>query len=92
MRSLILSLVLLFSALAVSYATHYRAGEIRVVQVGDCNDLTIEATIITYTKESSFDADRQELTLCWGDGTCSVVQRFNGPLRRGESLGNDIKV
>lgn len=92
MRSLILSIGFCFFALAMSYATHYRAGEIRVEQIGDCNDLTIKATIITYTKESSADADRQELTICWGDGTCAVAPRVNGPLQRGESLGNDIKV
>jgi gliding motility-associated-like protein len=76
----------------VAQATHYRAGEIRVEQIGDCNDLRVRATIVTYTKESRPDADRQELTLCWGDGTCTIVPRVNGPLNRGESIGNDIKV
>lgn len=72
-------------------ATHNRAGEIRIEQIGDCRDLTIRATIVTYTKESSQDADRDSLELCWGDGTCTVVFRSNGPNNRGESLGNNIK-
>lgn len=73
------------------FATHYRAGEIRVEQIGDCNTLTIRATIFTYTKASSIQADRDSLTLCWGDGTCTRVSRTNGPNNKGELLGNDIK-
>ncbi|MEM1327292.1 MAG: gliding motility-associated C-terminal domain-containing protein [Bacteroidota bacterium] len=91
MRRISLLLGLCLSCFVLQ-ATHYRAGEIRVEQIGDCNELRIRATIITYTKESRPDADRQELTLCWGDGTCSIVPRVNGPLNRGESIGNDIKV
>ncbi|MEL7021966.1 MAG: gliding motility-associated C-terminal domain-containing protein, partial [Bacteroidota bacterium] len=73
------------------WATHNRAGEITIKQIGDCNDLTIEATVTTYTKQSSENADRDSLTVCWGDGTCEVVMRNNGPGNNGQSLGNDIK-
>ena len=80
-------------------ATHNRAGEISIEQVGDCtNSLTIKATITTYTKASSFQADRDTLTICWGDGTCQRVDRQNGPILgsegpfpQGELLENDIK-
>jgi gliding motility-associated-like protein len=66
-------------------ATHNRAGEIIYTQIGD---LTIRATIITYTKTSSVDADRDSLTLVWGDGTSESVVRSNG---NGDELDNDIK-
>ena len=77
-----------------SYATHNRAGEISVVQI---DPLTIMATITTYSKTSSFQADRDSLTLCWGDGTCDVLLRSNGPdfningIPDGEVLPNDTK-
>ncbi|MEM8906492.1 MAG: gliding motility-associated C-terminal domain-containing protein, partial [Bacteroidota bacterium] len=74
-------------------ATHNRAGEITYRQI---DDLTIEATITTYTKESSIAADRDSLELCWGDGQCEWVLRINGPganpPRQGQSLPNDTKV
>jgi hypothetical protein len=55
-------------------ATHNRAGEISIEQVGDCvTSLTIKATITTYTKASSVQADRDTLTICWGDGQCERV-------------------
>jgi gliding motility-associated-like protein len=76
-------------------ATHNRAGEIRVVQVGNCvESLTVEATITTYTKASSRPADRDTLTICWGDGICERVARSNGPGNppQGVNLGeNDTK-
>lgn len=68
----------LFSSfLPRAYATHNRAGEITYVQIGPN---TIEAKITTYTKISgqSIHADRDELTLTWGDGTSEVVPRSNG--------------
>lgn len=69
-------------------ATHNRAGEIQYEQI---DQLTIRATVITYTKTSSTAADRDSLTLCWGDGTCTVIGRVNGPNMDGTMLGNDIK-
>ncbi|MEM1120435.1 MAG: hypothetical protein AAGJ18_08280 [Bacteroidota bacterium] len=56
-------------------ATHNRAGEISVEQI---DPLTIKALITTYTKASSTQADRDSLTICWGDGTCEVLLRING--------------
>ena len=75
------------------WATHNRAGEISIEQIGDCNDLTIRATVTTYTKESSTQADRDSVTICWGDGICELVARQNGvgSPPQGVSLGNDIK-
>lgn len=66
-------------------ATHNRAGEIHIEQLGP---LTIRATIITWTKTSSFTVDRDSLKICWGDGTCEDIGRSNG---QGISLPNDIK-
>jgi gliding motility-associated-like protein len=76
------------------WATHNRAGEISIEQIGNCNEsLSIRATLVTYTKASSRPADRDSLTICWGDGTCTVVYRVNGPggLPQGELLENDVK-
>ncbi len=69
-----------------AHATHNRAGEItyRVI-----DGLTIEATIITYTKASSVAADRDTLEICWGDLTCEMVGRVNGT---GDLLPNDTKL
>ena len=77
-------------------ATHNRAGEISIEQVGDCvNSLTVQATIITYTKASSVQADRDSLEICWGDGRCETVYRLNGPIvggfHQGDRLENDTK-
>lgn len=71
-------------------ATHNRAGEITYTQIGD---LTIEATITTYTKASSIPADRDSLEICWGDGTCEWVLRSNGTGNppQGIPLANDTK-
>lgn len=84
-------LLLFFFGIQQVYATHNRAGEIRVEQIGDCNDLTIRATIITYTRASSVQADRDTLELFWGDGTSTKIGRSNGPGNGGELLGNDFK-
>ena len=42
------------------WATHNRAGEITYVQTGD---LTIRATVTTYTKASSIAADRDSVEI-----------------------------
>ncbi|NND09468.1 MAG: gliding motility-associated C-terminal domain-containing protein [Saprospiraceae bacterium] len=67
------------------HATHNRAGEITYEQIGE---LTIRITITTYTKTSSVAADRDTLTVFWGDGTRSEAGRING---EGDRLPNDIK-
>lgn len=88
MRYLI-GLLLLMSAQFL-FATHNRSGYIRYQQTGP---LTIQAEIITFTRTSSRPADRDTLTICWGDGSCEQVVRSNGPGTppEGEELDNDIK-
>lgn len=82
-----LGLVIFFigACLSTIHATHNRAGEITYKQI---DELTIEATIITYTRTSSVAADRDSLTLFWGDGDSTSVIRTNGT---GFELPNDIK-
>lgn len=96
----LLSLVFIFLNLSLSaFATHNRAGEIVVEQIDGCNSNKVRATIITYTKTSSLQADRDTLTLCWGDAnqTCVQVARVNGAqpdpsvAPQGEPLANDVK-
>ena len=55
-------------------ATHNQTSEIIYQQI---DELTIEATIITYTQTSSVQADRDSLIICWGDGTCETLPRSN---------------
>ncbi len=90
-KKIVFLLLLLGLGLNIALATHNRAGEIRVEQIGDCNALTIRATITTYTDIRSVNADRDTLRLCWGDGTCMNVGRINGPRQNGEPVGNFIK-
>lgn len=93
MRKLYLLLLFGFS-ITQGWATHNRAGDISISQVGDCvESLTIQATIITYTKASSIPADRDTLTICWGDGNCERIARVNGlgSPPQGELLENDTK-
>jgi len=79
--------MMLFTVLVtqVAWSTHNRAGEITYEQI---DDLTIRATITTFTRTSSFSADRDTLTIFWGDGDSTVISRVNG---NGEELPNDIK-
>ena len=80
----LITFFLLFASMEI-HATHNRAGEITYVQI---DDLTIRATITTYTKASSVDADRDSLEILWGDGTSSTLVRINGS---GDILDNNIK-
>lgn len=77
----------------VAIATHNRAGEIVVEQIDGCNSNRVRVTVITYTKTSSVQADRDSLTVCFGDGSCEQVARFNGSgiPPSGEPKPNDIK-
>ncbi|MCS6928090.1 MAG: gliding motility-associated C-terminal domain-containing protein [Saprospiraceae bacterium] len=68
-------------------ATHNRGGEIHIEQIGP---LTIRATIITWTRTLSVSADRDTLTICWGDGSCQQVGRVNGG-GKGVALSNEVK-
>ena len=86
MKAKILSLtVLLLISVTSLLATHNRAGEITYEQI---DDLTIRATITTFTRTSSFAADRDSLEMFWGDGTSEFVSRTNG---NGEPLPNDVQ-
>ncbi|PHN04724.1 hypothetical protein [Flavilitoribacter nigricans] len=89
MMRCLLALALLSSA-QLLYATHNRTGYISYEQTGP---LTIEAEIITYTRASSRPADRDTLTICWGDGVCEKVIRTNGDgvPPSGVELGDDFK-
>lgn len=84
MKRFLLFIFLHFVILLKVQATHNRAGEITYRQI---SGLTYEFTITTYTKESSVDADRNELVIFWGDGTNSTLPRTVQ-----NSLGNDIKL
>jgi gliding motility-associated-like protein len=84
-KQLIIFLILLSSTL-FTYATHNRAGEITYRHI---SGLRFEATITTYTKASSFAADRPELEILWGDGDSDILPRVNG---NGVVIGNDIKM
>ncbi|MCC7246329.1 MAG: gliding motility-associated C-terminal domain-containing protein [Saprospiraceae bacterium] len=87
MKHLLTFLLVTITSTAL-WATHNRAGEIHIEQIGP---LTIRATIITWTKTSSVNADRDTLNICWGDGTpCEPVLRSNGG-GSGVPLANDIK-
>ncbi len=77
--------VLLLASPFYSFATHNRAGEIHVEYI---DNLTRQATVITYTKVSSIPADRTELLIIWGDGKQDTVKRSND---KGELLNGDIK-
>lgn len=71
-------LILLFTIAACSlFATHDRGGEITYKITGD---YTVEATVTTYTKISAPSnlADRDSITIDWGDGTTSILPRVNG--------------
>lgn len=70
------------------FATHNRAGEIHIEQIGP---LTIRATIRTWTKASSVNADRDTLTINWGDDSnLQNVPRSNGN-GEGVLLPGDLK-
>ncbi len=85
--------ILLFAALLSAFnlfATHNKSGEIVYEKIGP---LTVRAKIITFTKASSVNADRDTLTIHWGDGILESVVRTNGPGNppQGEVWPNDIK-
>ena len=95
-KKVFILLFLLLTWLTNSYATHNRAGEIIYEQIGES---TYRITVITYTKESSHQADRCELEINYGDGTpLDTIPRINGYYDAsqgcpyGEPLGNDVKM
>ena len=72
------------------FATHYRAGEIYYSTIGPYK---ISATVVTYTKISgnSILADRDTISIVWGDGTQSTLARTNGPTN-GNGYPNGVLV
>ncbi|MDO8367946.1 MAG: gliding motility-associated C-terminal domain-containing protein [Saprospiraceae bacterium] len=89
-QKLLLPLLVFLAAPIALFATHNRAGEIHIEQIGP---LTIRATVITWTKTSSVNADRDTLEINWGDGQIQKVRRSNGfgNPPQGVPLANDIK-
>lgn len=87
-NTLLIALLTLFAATAA--ATHNRSGYIFYRQM---DNLTVEATVVTWTKASSRPADRDTITVCWGDGICERVARTNGAgdPPQGDTLGFDTK-
>lgn len=83
----ITSTLLLLALAAPLLATHNFSGEITFRKVGM---MSMEVTITTYTKASSVNADRDSLTLNWGDGTSSLLARSNGN-GEGVIIGPDLK-
>ena len=81
-----LAFLLFLCSIVTANATHNRAGEITYEQIGE---LTIRATITTYTKTSSQSADRDSVEIFWGDGTSEFIFRTNG---QGDPQDNDIKI
>lgn len=91
---LIFAFMMLLAA-SPAFATHNRAGEITFAFLGPN---TVQVTISTWTKASSYAADRDSLGINWGDGSfITVVARTNGfpggccGVPQGVYLGNDIK-
>jgi gliding motility-associated-like protein len=84
--TLLITILLLVSSANTAWSTHNRAGEITYEQI---DDQTIRATVTTYTKTSSVDADRDSIFIDWGDGSIQLIGRVN---RNGDPLANDIKV
>jgi gliding motility-associated-like protein len=70
-------LILLLIAQFSTYATHNRAGEITYKQTGP---LSFQVTVITFTNtlptsDGTLPADREYLTIEWGDNTYIEVRR-----------------
>lgn len=91
-----LALTALCVCVVSAFATHNRAGEIRVEQIG--TGLRVRATVTTYTavQGASQEADRDSLLIRWGDGSESWVFRSNGAsgpggIGQGEPIGNNLQ-
>ena len=87
-------LFLIFCIYNISYGTHNKAGEIIFSQL---DNQLIKCSVYTYSKLSSTPADRDSLTICWGDGICERIERVNGPIGssgspQGEVISDDTKL
>jgi gliding motility-associated-like protein len=71
MQKLLLILLILILNLQL-FATHNRAGEITFRHIAG---LQYEITVLTYTYSPS-PADRPSLEISWGDGTTSIINRY----------------
>jgi gliding motility-associated-like protein len=67
----------------LTFATHYRAGEITYRQI---SPRVYEVTVITYTDPTNQAADRDAMEVFWGDGKSDIVPRSNG---NGEIINSD---
>ncbi len=99
MKKSVLRLLLFFIATnGQIYATHNRSAFISCTHI---SGYTYQITVTTFTKESSNQADRCDITVFFGDGDSAIFQRSNGSTVNidgnpsctyyGESLGNDVK-
>jgi hypothetical protein len=82
MKSIVLALIGVCSAVSL-YATHAIGGEITFRQTGP---LTVEAEGHLYQKAVNMPADRDTITLCWGDGFYERIPRSNGPDLNGDGV------
>lgn len=85
LNRLFLTILIIVYIPTIIKATHNRAGEITYVQL---SDNYVRAIVTTYTKTSSSSADRDTITISWGDGSFSSAGRTNG---NGTEFPNDIK-
>lgn len=79
MKKLSILFALIFLLSSVAYATHNRAGEITYERDLTSAGYVYKATVKTWTKDSSTNADRDSLEIFWGDGTHEFIIRVNGP-------------
>ena len=78
LKRTIFLLTLVLSGLVANkaWATHERSGYIIWEHLYKANDpYFYKFTVVTFTKESSFLADRRNLTVYWGDGTHDSLPR-----------------
>ena len=71
MKNIPVIILTILASISQVYATHNRAGEITLTQIGH---LTYEIEIKTFTYSQS-PADRKELEVQWGDNTTSIATR-----------------
>ena len=88
MKRQFLLLIIFVSFAHNIFATHNRAGEITYRRLSSAPGVYLyEATIVTYTNTDNTTADRDFLTIDWGDGESSVLLRTNGPDITGQPPG-----
>lgn len=83
----------LFFSFKLSFASHFRAGEILYEYL---SPQTYRVMINTYTEDNLANQDQDSVYLNWGDGSFESVGRTNGPLNSngvpsGELISTSIK-